>query len=289
MYRVYAVLNDFGKELSKNNVSALAASAAFFIFLSLIPILMLISSVIPFTPITEADLMNAMSTLLPDNISPLAVSMVAEVYGKSPAAISIAAVITVWSAAKGLLALMRALNAISSVDETRHYLALRLRASIYTIIMLVIIVFFLFVMVFGKVITGFLVTQFPIGKYVSSFLMKFRFLYVWIILALLFAVLYTWLPNKRMKFRLQIPGAIFTSVVWTVFSWGFAIYVEHFNSFGIYGSLTTIIIVMLWLYFCMYIFMVGAEANHYFGPVVNYYHHKYINSRRKKLANNEKI
>lgn len=274
MYRIYAVINDFAKEINKNNVSALASSAAFFIFLSLIPILMLVSAIVPFTPVTEADLMNVIGSILPETISPLAIGMVEEVYDKSPAAVSVSAVITVWSAAKGILAIMRALNSISRVDETRNYILLRIRASIYTVVMLVIIVFFLFVMVFGNVIIKVILSKLPIGLYFGEFIMNFRFLYVWIILAAIFAGLYTWLPNKRLKFSLQIPGAVFTSIVWTIYSWGFSVYVEHFNTFSIYGSLTTIIIVMLWLYSCMYIFMMGAELNHYFRPAVKKFYDK---------------
>lgn len=274
MYRIYAIVTDFANEVNKNNVSALASSAAFFIFLSLIPIVMLLGGIVPYTMITEADLMRILSSILPDTVSSLAVGIVEDVYDKSPAALSAAAVITVWSAAKGLLAIMRGLNAISRVDETRNYILLRLRASVYTVIMLVIIVFFLFIMVFGNLIVKNFIEKLPNVFNIWEFMMHFRFLYAWIILAFLFALLYTWLPNKRLKFSLQIPGAVVTSIAWSLFSWGFSIYVEHFNTFGIYGSLTTIIIVMLWLYICMYIFMAGAEMNYYFRPVVKKYYEK---------------
>ncbi len=63
------------------------------------------------------------------------------------------------------------------------------------------------------------------------------------------------------------PGAVFAAVVWSVFSWGFSIYVTYGNSYGIYGSLSIIIIVLLWMYFCMYIIMIGAYMNRYFSPV----------------------
>lgn len=278
MYRIYAVVTDFGKEVNKNNISSLASSAAFFIFLSLIPILMLICSVMPYTPVTEADLMEVMRKL-PDVIAPIAVGMVTEVYDQSPAAISISAVITLWSAAKGILAIMRGLNLISRVKETRNYIMLRIRASFYTLIMLLIIIFFLCIMVFGDLIVRVLLAKLPNVSYFWQFIMNFRFLYVWVFLTVLFSGLYAWLPNKRLKFSLQLPGALFCSVVWSIFSWGFSIYVKHFNTFGIYGSLTTIIIAMLWLYICMFILLTGAELNQYFSPAVRYF---YENRKKKR-------
>lgn len=271
MYRLFMMITDFSKEVNKNNISALASNAAYFIFMSLIPILILMSSILPYTPVTEADLMNMSTNLLPNTISPLIVNMIAEVYDKSPAAISISAVITLWSAAKGILAIERGINLVNHVDETRNYLLLRCQAAFYTIIMLLVVIFFLFIMVFGNVIISIIFQKYPDLSYFWHFIMNFRFFFVWFALTIIFALLYTWLPNRKMKFRMQIPGAFFSSIVWSAFSWAFSIYVEYFNTFSIYGSLATIIIVMLWLYVCMYIFLIGAEINQYFVPFARYY------------------
>jgi membrane protein len=70
-----------------------------------------------------------------------------------------------------------------------------------------------------------------------------------------------------MKFEEQLPGAFFAATVWSMFSWGFSLYVTYSNSYSIYGSLSIIVIIMLWLYFCMYIMLIGAYLNRYFRPV----------------------
>lgn len=69
------------------------------------------------------------------------------------------------------------------------------------------------------------------------------------------------LPNKKLTFKSQIPGAAICAVAWYVFSFALSIYVDYFNGFSMYGSLTTIALIMLWLYFCMYIMMMSAEVN----------------------------
>ena len=76
--------------------------------------------------------------------------------------------------------------------------------------------------------------------------------------------MYTMLPNKRRDFRKQIPGAAATSISWSLFSYGFSIYLTYAHGMSAdYGSLTTVVIVMLWLYFCMWLLFLGAEINEY--------------------------
>ena len=102
--------------MSRKNISAFAASTAFFLFLSLIPALMLLCAVIPYTPLTESNVMSALTQISPDTMDPLVVSIISDVYDKSVGLISVTAIGTLWSAGKGVLALMRGLNAINNVE-----------------------------------------------------------------------------------------------------------------------------------------------------------------------------
>ena len=99
-------------------------------------------------------------------------------------------------------------------------------------------------------------------------MMKFRFVFVWLMLTVVFALTYTYVPNKKLKMKYQIPGAVFSAVGWNLFSYGFAVYVDSFNGMSIYGSLSTIVIMMFWLYCCIYILLIGANLNRYFRPVI---------------------
>ena len=67
---------DFNKHMSRKNISAFAASTAFFLFLSLIPALMLLCAVIPYTPLTESNVMSALTQISPDTMDPLVVSII---------------------------------------------------------------------------------------------------------------------------------------------------------------------------------------------------------------------
>ncbi len=266
-HKLYIISLDFATQMKKQNISAFAANTAFFLFLSLVPMLIMVCTIIPYTPLTEENLVNLVMDLTPDMMDPLVKGLIAEVYEKSAGILSIAVVATVWSAGKGVLALMRGLNAINGVEEERNYLAVRMVASFYTVVMLVALILSLFIMVFGNQLVSFALHRIPQLQVIVSFLMHFRFLFGLVVLILLFAMIYAFVPDKKLRFREQIPGAVFSAVVWSVFSWGFSVYVGSTGSFSIYGSLSIIIIVMLWLYFCMYIIMIGAYLNRYFSPV----------------------
>lgn len=265
--KLYLIGQDFSVQMKKQNISAHAASIAFFFFLSIVPMLMVLSMVIPYTPLTEENLTEMVADLIPDKVEPLVESLIAEVYDKSAGSLSIAVLATLWSAAKGVMALMHGLNAVNGVEEKRNYFVVRGVACLYTVVMLVVVILSLFLNVFGNQLVNLALHRIPPLQKVVAFVMNFRFLVVWVVLTLLFAAIYAYVPDDKLKFKEQIPGATFSAVVWSIFSWGFSIYVDYSNSYGIYGSMAIIIIILLWMYFCMYIIMVGAYLNRYFRPV----------------------
>lgn len=266
-HKCYLILNDFSLQLRRQNINAFAASMAFFIFLSLVPMLMVICTVIPYTPLTEENLMTAVAEVVPEVMNPLAQTMISEVYDKSAGILSIAIIATLWTAGKGVMALIQGLNAINGMEERRNYFVVRLTSSVYTLLMLVAVIISLFVMVFGNKLVDVALNRFPTLQLVVLVVMRFRFLLGWIVLTLAFTAIYAFVPSTKLRFREQLPGALFSSVGWSGFSWGFSLYVENSGSYSMYGSLSLIVIVMLWMYFCMYIVLMGAYLNRYFRPV----------------------
>ncbi len=258
---------NFSAQMKKQNISAHAASIAFFFFLSIVPMLIMICAILPYTPLTEENLVKAVTDVVPDMAIPLTESLISDVYDRSAGVMSVAIIATIWSAARGVLALMRGLNAVNGVDEKRNYFVVRAIASLYTVVMLIVVILSLFINVFGNQLVNLALYRFPLLQDIVTFAMNFRFMVVWVVLTVLFAAIYAYVPDERLKFKEQIPGAAFAAVVWSVFSWVFSIYINYSNSYGIYGSLSIIIIILLWMYFCMYIIMVGAYLNCYFSPV----------------------
>ena len=102
------------------------------------------------------------------------------------------------------------------------------------------------------------------------------------ILILFFAVVFKMLPNRKATLRSQLPGAVLCTLAWYAFSFGLSVYVNYFNGFSMYGSLTTIVLIMLWLYFCMYIMMLCAEINVVFERTIENWYKRRENKKIKK-------
>lgn len=261
------------------NISSYAASTAFFIFISMVPMLGLLFAIIPYLNLTEQVIIDFLSDWMPEQTMPFVIEIIQQVYTSSVGILSFAAVALVWTAAKGILALMRGLNAVNEVVEERNYVIIRLIAAFYMLIVLGIVLLSLLLMVFGDAITAYIIAHVPSLMLFFDFLNIFKMLVVWVLLILVFMAMYAYVPNKKLKFREQLPGAFFSTVAWSVFSWGFSLYINHTQSFTIYGSLSIIVILMLWLYFCFYILIVGAYINRYLKPLV--YHLKQKNHLTK--------
>lgn len=268
MKKIYLIFRDFARQLTRDNINAFASSTAFFFFLSLVPTLVILCSLIPYTPLTEGDLIAAVTGVVPEFIETVTVSLIEQIYERSATTLPVAIVVLIWSSSKGMLALMRGLNVVNGVTENRNYLFLRLEASFYMIITVVSLFISLGLSVFGEVLLHTILRIFPHIGGLISWIMQFRFLFVWVLLTIVFTITYTYVPNKKLKLRYQIPGAIFSAVGWNLFSFFFAIYVENFNGMSIYGSLSTIVIMMFWLYCCLYILLIGANLNRYFKPII---------------------
>lgn len=270
VYRLFYIFRDFNWQMTRKNIGAFAASTAFFLFLSMIPLLMSLCAILPYTNLTEANLISAITRFTPDAMEVLVVGIVSDVYARSAGTITIFAIVTIWSASKAMLALIHGLNAVNDFEERRNYFVLRFIASFYTVIMLVAMILALIVMVFGNVIVDLLLADIPPLHILVQFIMHFRFLFTWVILTLIFSMIYAYVPNSKMRFKAQIPGAAFSAVMWGAASYAFSVYVDHFNGFGTYGGLTTVVIMMFWFYLLMYILLIGAHINRYFGPVYKF-------------------
>lgn len=274
MKKTFLIFRDFARQLTRDNINAFASSTAFFFFLSLVPTLVILCSLIPYTPLTEGDLIAAVTGVVPEFIETVTVSLIKQIYESSSATLSIAIIVLIWSSGKGMLALMRGLNVVNGVTENRGYFFLRLEASFYMVITVAAVMVSLGLSVFGNVIVDAVMKMLPHIGGVIAFFMQFRFVFVWLLLTVVFTITYTYVPNKKLKMKYQIPGAVFSAVGWNLFSYVFAIYVENFNGMSIYGSLSTIVIMMFWLYCCLYILLIGANLNRYFRPIIQVFLHE---------------
>lgn len=252
--------------INSHHTGAYAAQAAYFFVLSLIPIFLLLLTMVQFTPVTMNDVLQAVLQVFPSTVTPLIRSIVIQVYTQSGGVIPLTIIVALWSAGKGVLSVTSGLNCIYANIETRNYIYLRLRASLYTVIFLLAIMLSLVLSVFGDSISVMLYEHLPFLSSVVDFIIRIRTFVTLVVLTVFWDLVYKFLPNRKNRskttLRRQLPGALFTACGWLLISFVFSMYLDIFTGFSsMYGSLTTIILIMLWLYGCMYIILLGGEVN----------------------------
>ena len=127
------------------------------------------------------------------------------------------------------------------------------------------IVLVLVIPVFGNSIVGFIETKFAIPANIAS-IFHFSKIGVYFVLFVILLLMYRFVPGHKQGVKKQIPGALIATFGWYLISLFFSIYLDTFRGFSVmYGSLTTIVLAMMWVYFCMYIILVGAEVNAFVG------------------------
>lgn len=264
MKRYVPIIRFFLDKLKRDNVGAYAGQATLFIIMSVIPFLLVLTYLMRFTPVTESVVLNAIETVAPGMVAPYLVSILDEVYNNSGKLLVAAIIIAVYSSAKAVQSLRYGLNIVYDIYETRNWFVLRLRAMLETFSMILIMIFLMVLLVFGQRIQDMLVQHAPIVSLVTDWILRLRFVIIFLFLVVFFAFIYKVIPNRKATFRSQLVGAVGCAAAWYVFTFGLSIYVNYFRGFSLYGSLTTLLLMMFWLYICMYIFMVCGEVNNVF-------------------------
>lgn len=247
--------------ISEDHVGAFAAQSAFFFILSFIPFLMVFVSLVKYTSITEELLVQVVKDFAPAYIEKFLVDIVGEVYDNSLQFLSITIVMAIWSSAKGAQSLLNGLNAVYRVKETRNWFVRRFWAVVYTLMFILSMIISLLLVAFGGKIQTIIPDRLGFLQKLMNGLIQSRIFILLIILIAFFLLIFKIFPNRKMTLRSQLPGAVFSALGWYFLTFLISIYVDDFNGFSVYGSLTTWVLVMIWLYFCMYILLIGGKIN----------------------------
>lgn len=255
-------------KFTKDEMTVYAAQASFFIIIAAFPFIMLLMALIQFIPtITKSNLLQLLTAVIPSTLEmdSVIVTVIDNIYTNSPVTVlSVTAVAAIWSASRGMLSIERGLNRVFGKQKKRNYVVTRLICAGYTVVFMVICILTLVLLVLGNSIQSFMNRHFSFLAEIIQYVITFRTILVFV-LTICFAVLYTYVPEKKQIFRKQLLGAAFCTLGWIGFSFAFSIYFTNFSNYSVmYGSLTAIVLLMLWLYFCICILFFGAEINYFY-------------------------
>lgn len=262
MKKILIIFNKFFKRIEEDHINEYAAECAFFTILSFVPFIMFFISLIQFTNIDRETIYFWIKEIIPSTMYGMIAGIIDEVYSKSVGTISIAVIFALWSASRGFYYLSKGLRKIYKSPKQKISFVIRIEGIIYTLVFIISIIAFLILMVFGNRIHMILSQKFHSIGIITSSILKIRSFILILGIFFILLCIYRFIPKNNLKIKDQIYGAIFSSITCFLASWFFSIYVDLFQGFSnIYGSLTSIIFVMMWVYVCMYIILIGAEIN----------------------------
>ena len=286
--RIYRWFRPFLSKLTHDNIYAIAGQSSFFLLLSGVPLAMFGVSLLQNLHIPVDTLNNFFSIVFNEEVSQAFARFMNNVYESTAGISLITVVVTLWSAAKGIQAITNGLNRVHNTYENRNWLVLRIRSMIYTVVFILILLATMLLVVLGSTING-LIREYVLDMPdVVGVFYHLRYVIVFVYLVVLFALIYRNVPNlsreerKKYGFVYQLPGALFCAVSWLALSFGISIYVDDFNGFSIYGSLTKVAVVMVWMYFCLVCMMIGAEINQFYHGEIRSFFGWLCRKRKKK-------
>lgn len=243
-------------------VEMYAAHASYFIIIALFPTLVVLLAMLRYTGLEVSSLLNLLENFFPEALFPLVTEAVERIYQNSTGMVlSISVIGALWSASRGIYCLIKGLNAIYGVKESRGYLYTRIVSVFYMFAFLAILILTLILNVYSEQLLAFFSRWLHFFEVLDSFL-NFRFLFLILLQLVLFTMMYKFLPNEKVRFLHALPGAVLTVVGWLVFSKVYSLYITHFSQIaGIYDSLYSVALGMLWLYLCISILFYGGVLN----------------------------
>jgi membrane protein len=265
---LYTVASFFFKEIKQDSLVNRASSLAYSFLLATFPVFIFLFTLIPYIPIKNFPdtLNNIIATILPTNAYLAFENTIQDILKhQNLSLLSFGFLSAMIFATNGVAKLMTAFNKSSLVEETRTWLKRRWIALVLTILIALTLFVAIIILIIGGVITNFLQKHFH-GATIALVLKYVIMLVRWVIVISLFfvtiAILYRYGPANKRKWKFVSPGSILATTLAVLTSMGFSFYINNFSSYNkVYGSIGTLIVVMLWLYLNSLIILIGFELN----------------------------
>ena len=242
----------------------MAAQLAFFFLLSFFPLIIFLVTLLPYLNLKQEQIFEFLEGFIPSEVYLMVEDILKDILtNHNGGLLSIGSIGTIWSASRGVNALMKTLNRAFDVED-KSGVKIRLWSLLFTFALVGVILIALIFPVFGQHISNLVFSYIGVERSLENIWT----LIIWLTpLLLVFGVLwimYWVIPNtsKGFKFVTVTPGAIIATLGWLGLTYGFSFYINNFGNYGMmYGSIGGVIILMLWLYFTGMIVIFGGLVN----------------------------
>lgn len=220
-------------------------------------------TLIGFSSIKSEEVLGLFSKIMPYQVYSLIKNTVVEVVDtRNGNLLSFSLIVTIWASISGFNAVIKGLNKAYKENERRGFLKVQMVSLIFTFGLVLVIFSIAFLMVFASVNEAFIERTIGYPQITSYIWDVIKYLILVFGMIFIFAALYRYTPTKKYEWKDVAWGAVFSTVGWIIASFGFSFYVNNFGNYSkLYGSIGTVIVLMLWLFIGSFIVILGGELN----------------------------
>ncbi len=263
---VWDIVLFFWKGLINGAITTRASAIAFNFFIAIFPMLLFLFSLIAYVPIAnfQEELLRFLVDVMPQNAFLTVKDTVSDIVLRQRFdLLSVGFVSMLVFATNGVNSLMTAFGATYHPFQGRGWLSKYFVAMLLVCMLSMLIITAVALAISGRYIVDSLVQQGVVDKQINYYLLL---LLQWVIIVLFFfsaiATLYYFAPSKRGKFRLFSAGSTLATLLMLLSSYGFSYYINNFGQYNkLYGSIGTVVVILLWLYFNSLSVLIGFELN----------------------------
>ena len=262
---LYDILFFFYKGVKQGAITTRASSLAFNFFLAFFPSIIVLFTLIPYIPIVDLQetLMELISTILPPHTNEIAFSTIYDIINNPRSGLlSIGFILTIFFATNGVNSLIEAFNSSYHINESRSIVKQRLLSLGITFLLSCILMITILLIMFSKTVVNYLITTEIIENKSIEYILFGKWMVIIIMLFVGISIIYHFGPTIKKKFQLFTPGSIISTCLIIVTSSFFNYYISNFAEYNkVYGSIGTLIIILLWMYINSIILLIGFELN----------------------------
>lgn len=263
---LFDVLKFFIQGITKNSLTTRASSLAFRFFLSLFPFIIFLVSIIPYIPVDNfhSELLSLLKTVLPGESYDMAETTINDlVHKKHNTLLSFGFIFAFYLASNGVNSMITAFNSSYHAVKKGSFIQTYLRSFLLLIILTLLMIVAIGLVIFSEMIIDYFISKGFLQEGGVIFLLNVaKYIVILILFFLGISSLYYFGNIKNEKFRFISAGSTLATLLCILLSSGFAYYVNHFASYNkVYGSIGTLIVIMLWLYFNSLVLLIGFELN----------------------------
>ena len=262
---LYDVAIFFWKGLMEGAITTRASSLAFNFFLAFFPSIIVFFTLIPYIPIEglQETLMELLAVVLPPSTNEITFTTLDDIINNPRGGLlSLGFILALYFSTNGINSLIEAFNSSYHIREIRPLIQQRILSLGLTLLLSVMLIIAIGLIIFGTVVVNYLVENAIITSSAADLIIYGKWMVMLTMLFFGISILFHLGPALKSKWKLFTPGSIFATIFIIITSIGFNYYINNFSQYNkIYGSIGTLMIILLWMYFNSIILLTGFELN----------------------------